>query len=63
VAPYSTRPAPGAPVSAPIEWDELDDPKLRPDGFTIRNILDRIRERGDLFADVLDQRQRLPELH
>jgi bifunctional non-homologous end joining protein LigD len=63
VAPYSTRPAPGAPVSAPIEWDELDDPKLRPDGFTIRNILDRIRERGDLFADVLDHRQRLPELH
>ena len=35
VAPYSPRPAPGAPVSAPIDWDELDDPALRSDGVTI----------------------------
>jgi bifunctional non-homologous end joining protein LigD len=62
VAPYSPRPAPGAPVSAPIEWDELDDPALRPDGFTIRTVLDRIAERGDLFADVLRTDQRLPRL-
>ena len=33
VAPYSPRPAPGAPVSAPIDWDELDDPDLRPDAL------------------------------
>lgn len=62
VAPYSPRPAPGAPVSAPIDWDELDDPKLRPDRFTIRTIFDRLDDRGDLFRDVLDQGQRLPEL-
>ena len=31
VAPYAVRPARGAPVSAPITWDELDDPALRPD--------------------------------
>ena len=29
VAPYAVRPADGAPVSAPIAWDELDDPELR----------------------------------
>jgi bifunctional non-homologous end joining protein LigD len=62
VAPYSPRPAPGAPVSAPIDWDELDDPTLRPDGFTVRTILPRLAEKGDLFRDVLDDGQRLPRL-
>ena len=63
VAPYSPRAAAGAPVSAPIEWDELDDPRLRPDRYTIRTILRRLDERGDLFAPVLTTRQRLPPLH
>lgn len=62
VAPYSPRPAPGAPVSAPIEWDELDEPDLRPDNFTVRNVLSRLAERGDLFRPVLRQEQKLPEL-
>jgi bifunctional non-homologous end joining protein LigD len=62
VAPYSPRPAPGAPVSAPIAWDELDDPTLRPDGFTIRSVLDRVAERGDLFRPVLAEVQQLPPL-
>lgn len=62
VAPYSPRPARGAPVSAPIEWDELDDPDLRPDGFTIRTIIERIATKGDLFRDVLHHDQRLPTL-
>ena len=35
VAPYSVRPVGTAPVSAPIDWDELDDPELRPDRWTI----------------------------
>ena len=38
VAPYSARPAAGAPVSVPIEWDELDDPDLRPDRWTIHSV-------------------------
>jgi bifunctional non-homologous end joining protein LigD len=62
VAPYSPRAAAGAPVSAPIEWDELEDRKLRPDRFTIRTVLDRLAERGDLFADVLEHPQRLPHI-
>ncbi len=62
VAPYSPRPAPGAPVSAPIDWDELDDAKLRPDRYTIRTIGARIAERGDLFRPVLDDAQVLPRL-
>jgi bifunctional non-homologous end joining protein LigD len=62
VAPYSPRPAPGAPVSAPIEWDELDDPKLKPDRFTIRTIFDRLADKGDLFRGVLEHSQQLPRL-
>jgi bifunctional non-homologous end joining protein LigD len=62
VAPYSPRPAPGAPVSAPITWDELDDRSLRPDRWTIRNILDRLADKGDLFRPVLTDDQQLPHL-
>jgi bifunctional non-homologous end joining protein LigD len=62
VAPYAVRPAPGAPVSAPITWDELDDPDLRPDRWDIHTVLDRVRERGDRFAGVLDLKQTLPKV-
>jgi bifunctional non-homologous end joining protein LigD len=62
VAPYSPRPAPGLPVSAPITWDELDDPALRPDRWTIGTILPRLAERGDLFAAALSPGQELPKL-
>ncbi len=62
VAPYSPRPAPGLPVSAPITWDELDDPTLRPDRWTIRTILPRLARVGDLFAAALGPGQELPRL-
>jgi bifunctional non-homologous end joining protein LigD len=62
VAPYSVRPVPGAPVSAPITWDELDDPELSPECWTIQTIASRLEERGDLMADALVSPQRLPRL-
>jgi bifunctional non-homologous end joining protein LigD len=62
VAPYAVRPAAGAPVSAPITWDELDDPDLRPDRWTVRTILPRVDALGDLFASALEQDQELPPL-
>jgi bifunctional non-homologous end joining protein LigD len=62
VAPYSPRAAAGAPVSAPISWDELDDPQLRPDGWTITTMPGRVAQRGDLFATVLDTSQVLPAI-
>jgi bifunctional non-homologous end joining protein LigD len=60
VAPYSVRPAPGAPVSTPISWDELDDPDLRPDRWTIRTLPERIAKVGDLFAAAQTDAQELP---
>ncbi|HET6165377.1 MAG TPA: non-homologous end-joining DNA ligase [Marmoricola sp.] len=61
VAPYSTRPAAGAPVSVPIGWHELDDPDLRPDRWTIRTVFDRLAGRPDPFRGALVQDQVLPE--
>jgi len=60
VAPYSVRPAPGAPVSTPISWDELDDPDIRPDRWTVRNLPERIAKVGDLFAAAQTDAQELP---
>jgi len=60
IAPYSPRAGPGAPVSAPIRWEELDDPGLRSDSLTIRDMPGRLAEVGDLFAPVLDGGQDLP---
>jgi bifunctional non-homologous end joining protein LigD len=60
VAPYSIRPAPGAPVSVPIEWDELDDPALRPDRWTIRDVLSRLSTVGDPFAALVGKAGELP---
>ena len=62
VAPYSTRPVPGAPVSVPITWDELDDPDLRPDRWTIRDVPARLDAVGDLFRGARSHAQRLPAL-
>jgi bifunctional non-homologous end joining protein LigD len=60
VAPYSVRPARGAPVSTPITWDELDDPDLRSDRWTIRDLSGRVEKVGDLFAGAQTDLQELP---
>jgi bifunctional non-homologous end joining protein LigD len=62
VAPWSPRPAAGAPVSVPIDWNELDDPDLRPDRWTIRTALDRLDDHGDPLARLVGLRQELPDL-
>jgi len=47
VAPYSLRGRPGAPVSAPIAWSELDDAGLSADGIRLRELRSRLDRRGD----------------
>ena len=49
---YSLRPVVGASVSTPLEWKEVDH-KLSPSQFTIKNIFQRIKKKGDLFQPLL----------
>lgn len=51
-APYSLRPRPHAPVSAPLHWEELKS-SLTVDRFHIRNAMQRIKKEGDIFSGVL----------
>jgi bifunctional non-homologous end joining protein LigD len=50
---YSVRPRPGAPVSTPLRWEELE-PGVRPRDFGMDVALERIARHGDLFAAVLE---------
>jgi bifunctional non-homologous end joining protein LigD len=52
VPPYAVRPRPGAPVATPLEWDELSDSKLRPDRWTVKNVLRRLAAKGDPWSDI-----------
>ena len=55
---YSVRPKPNAPVSTPLTWDEVND-ALNPSIYTMAVVLERVRSRGDVYADVLTTRQSL----
>jgi len=55
------RPRPGAPVSAPLEWGEVERGKITPRDFTIKNMSRRAARKGDLFRPVLAGRQRLED--
>ncbi len=57
ISAYGPRAVPGAPVSMPIEWDEVDN--IYPSDFTIFNAPDRYAAKGDLWADILTVRQKL----
>jgi bifunctional non-homologous end joining protein LigD len=57
---YSVRPRPGAPVSTPLRWSEVND-KLDPLAFTMSAVRERIRKHGDLFEGVLTTKQRLTD--
>jgi bifunctional non-homologous end joining protein LigD len=46
VAPYSTRRRPGAPVSAPLRWEQLDAHQ-RPDAYTVGNVGRLLGGRGE----------------
>jgi bifunctional non-homologous end joining protein LigD len=49
---YSLRPVPGATVSVPLEWKEVNH-RLHPSQFHVKNALRRVEKKGDLFSAVL----------
>lgn len=59
VSVYSARPEPKAPVSTPLSWDEIEEKTIKPEDFTIKNMLDRVNKRGDLFLPVITNKQNI----
>jgi bifunctional non-homologous end joining protein LigD len=51
-AAYAVRARPGAPVSAPCTWDEVESGAVGPKTFTLRNMAARIKAVGDLWAGM-----------
>jgi bifunctional non-homologous end joining protein LigD len=51
-APYAVRAKPGAPVSAPCTWDEIERGEVGPQTFTLRTMAARLEDVGDLWADL-----------
>jgi len=52
-AAYTVRAKPGAPVSAPCTWDEVERGEARPQTFTLRSMPARIAKVGDLWRELL----------
>jgi bifunctional non-homologous end joining protein LigD len=59
-AAYTIRARPGAPVSAPCTWEEIESGAVGPQSFTLRTMATRLAAVGDLWADLARRGQRLP---
>jgi bifunctional non-homologous end joining protein LigD len=58
-AAYTVRAKPGAPVSAPCSWEELESGEVGPRSLTLRTMAQRVSDFGDLWADMLRRRRSL----
>ena len=58
-ATYTVRARAGAPVSAPCTWEELEQGTVGPKTFTLRTMVQRVAEVGDLWADLLKRKRSL----
>jgi bifunctional non-homologous end joining protein LigD len=51
-APYAVRAKPGAPISAPCTWEEVERGEVSPQTFTLRTMAARLDAVGDLWSDL-----------
>jgi bifunctional non-homologous end joining protein LigD len=58
-AAYAVRSKPGAPVSAPCTWEELERGDVHPRTFTLRTMASRIASVGDLWSDLRRRKRSL----
>ena len=58
-AAYAVRARPGAPVSAPCTWDEIERGDVAPRTFTLRTMAARVAKVGDLWGDMRKRRRSL----
>lgn len=58
-AVYAVRARRGAPISAPVTWDEVVRGEVHPQSFTMRNMAARIREAGDVWSDMRKRKRSL----
>jgi bifunctional non-homologous end joining protein LigD len=60
-AVYAVRPKPGAPISAPCSWDEVESGAVRPRTCTLRSMPERLASTGDLWANLHERPSSLEE--
>ncbi|MCL6560221.1 MAG: non-homologous end-joining DNA ligase, partial [Firmicutes bacterium] len=60
--PYSIRPIPGAPVSTPLDWPELEQREARPAEFNIETVPERVETKGDVWEGFAKAKQTLKAL-
>jgi len=58
-AAYAVRAKPGAPVSAPCTWEEIERGEVGPRTFTLRAMVHRIADVGDLWSGLLRSKRSL----
>jgi bifunctional non-homologous end joining protein LigD len=58
-AAYTVRPKPGAPVSAPCTWEEVEGGTVGPRTFTLRTMAARVADVGDLWSDMRKRKRGL----
>jgi bifunctional non-homologous end joining protein LigD len=56
---YAVRARPGAPVSAPCSWAEIESGQIAPRSVLLRSLRERLDRGGDVWAGLYEQGQAL----